>query len=418
MTELIVLAVVVVIGLYLLFVHNLVAFVVFALVISMMPFVGTPVAAVPLSLLTCAGLWVGLATRRRDWPAPGAVEGLSLALVVVGTISALGHGFGESGLSDLVRWVAAVAVVYPLRALSARELATVARVFVAGCVVATLSGFAVLAGMGRSLGSLNPLGYEADDPALRAIRTSAGVTGRLIGPYVDPNVAGFMLTIGLVLAVAFLRGGWRVAASLLLLGGIVLTLSRSAWGSVAVAVVLVVLASRLGTRARTMVLAMSALGAVATLAVPAVRARLLDSFGSYDIGSAARWEALRDFPSDLAGQWWLGLGFGAPEFTDPEVASTTNYAAHAVLHTMLRTGVVSGLVFLALLVVVGVLAWRLLRSDDVAAVAVGAGTLGLLLVALQLDVPVVTAAPLTAVFSMLVAVVSHPALWRREDVTT
>lgn len=395
MTTLLVLLVLAAIGVYLLFAHNLVAFIGFALVVSLVPFARTPVDAIPLALVACAGLWAALATRVRTWPKPGVIEGLSLALVVAAGFSAVGHGFGDSGFSDFVRWVAAIAVVYPLRALTAAELTTVVRVFVAGCVGATV------------------MGLRSTD---RTVETSAGEAGRLVGPFVDPNVAGMVITVGLVLAVAFLRGPLRVAASLVLMLGVTLTLSRSALGSVAVAVVLVVLVGRVSMRTRIAVTSLGAVGAAGLLAVPSTRARLLDSFGAYDIGSAARWEALRNLPSDLAGQWWLGLGFGAPEFTDPTVSATTNFAANAVLHAALRGGVVVGLVFLALLVAAGVIAWRRLRTGTPEGVVVGAGVLGLLLVALQLDVPVVTVPPVTAVFSLLLAVVAHPTLYERGKV--
>jgi multisubunit Na+/H+ antiporter MnhF subunit len=149
-------------------------------------------------------------------------------------------------------------------------------------------------------------------------------------------------------------------------------------------------------------------GAIGLFAVPAVRTRLSNSFGANDQGSSARWDAFRIFPGQMSGHWLLGRGFGAPELTNATAAAATNYVANAPLLTVYRGGVVVGLAFTALMLTAGLHAWRLLRGSRFETVVVGAGYLGVMLVALQLDFPVVTLSPATLTFALLLAFVARP----------
>lgn len=380
-----------------------------ALVLALLPSAQMPVLGVSLLLVACAGVWLArpLPSSLRD--RPGWIEVLAGALVAVSFFPLAGHGLSVVAVSDYVRWAAATLVVLALWRLSEGDLARVARVFACGlAVTATLAMLGLvtaLAGVGGALGRFAVLAYAGSAPVVAV--TSGGTFVRLAGPFGHPNSAAFAFAVGIILGAVYLRGSVRTLTVVVLVAATGLTLSRAGLAGLVLSVVVFVMLARGHRGARLAIGGGAAAMAGLVLSVGSVRARIGDSFGAFDPGTADRWRALSSFHHDMAGHWWLGRGFGAPEFVDPLVASQANLASNALLHTVLRGGLVPGLVLAALAVTALVAAWRHLRSGQLERTLLGAGTIGLILIPLQLDVPVVTFAPITAVFALLLAVLSR-----------
>jgi hypothetical protein len=138
------------------------------------------------------------------------------------------------------------------------------------------------------------------------------------------------------------------------------------------------------------------------LAMPPVRIRLMESFGPSDMGTLARQLALQDFPRLMDGHWIWGLGWARAEFRDRSLGQTVNYVANGPLVTIYRGGIVLGLIAIAVLIVLVVRSWFSAGRSFEDAVVCG-GVIAFVLVALQLDFPIVLSAPATTAFSFLVA---------------
>ena len=127
------------------------------------------------------------------------------------------------------------------------------------------------------------------------------------------------------------------------------------------------------------------------------------SFGSDDTGASARKQALVDFPPMMVGKWWFGWGWGRAEFKDGSVAQQVNMPANVPLLTVYRAGIFSGLAMMAVLIIACAISYKLMRSNSLAYALYGSIVIGLVLVALQLDKPVVDIQPVTMTFSVLLA---------------
>jgi hypothetical protein len=214
-------------------------------------------------------------------------------------------------------------------------------------------------------------------------------------------MAGVGLMIALALGAVLLSGPLRVIIATILSVAIVLTLSRAAIFSVVVGVLLVLVFHTMRARNRSIVIGAIGLVAVAAMLTPAVRTRILSSFGQDDVGSSARGDALRQFPGQMQGHWLFGLGWGRPEFKDGNTAFTLNFVANVPLITIYRGGLIVGVVFIALLALGCVMSARLIRSDSTANAVFGGIFIGMCLVALQLDHMVATLQQMTLMFSIL-----------------
>ena len=145
------------------------------------------------------------------------------------------------------------------------------------------------------------------------------------------------------------------------------------------------------------------IGGAASLMVPAVYNRFVNSFSERDIGSMDRLEALSKFPHEMSGNWWFGLGWGRPEFIDDVAAYKTNVVANSPLLTLYRGGIFPAIAFLLVLLAGTFLAYRRARDKPWESGFIGAVFVGFSLVGLQLDYPVVTIAPATMAWSVLIA---------------
>lgn len=380
------------------------------LVLGAIPLVQIPVVDAPLMLLLAAAIWGALLLSPRPPLHLGWPELVVPACVAGAALSALATGGGAVAVVEWGRWTLAALIVIPLRMLAAKDLVLVGKAYVVGAFLAAIAGIVLLRidPDGLLLTRLHVLGYSATGGNARVVVGSQTSALRLTGTYVDPNVAGLMLAVALVLAFAVFTGWRRLLISLVLIAAILLTLSRSALGTVAAAVVLLMLSRRAGRSARGAAVLGVVVLIIAVVAIGTVRMRLLDSFGPTDTGSVARLSALQDFRSEVAGHWTFGLGWARPEFREGAVAAESNYVANAVLLTVYRAGLVMGVPFALLMVMTVCRGWRVLRSADLPRAAVAAGAIAVCLVAAQLDFPIALFPHALMAFMLLVAFLTHP----------
>lgn len=381
-------------------VHPLVTFGLFAANLAVVPYLHVPGTAIPLLLVLAVGIWVSVLFLPDVYFRPGWPEVWMLAIAAVSLLSVLATGLSRGSLVEWVAWIAATAVVIPIRLLPEPARLVVIGTFVVGCAGAAVIGIALvrLDPQGQFLRRLSVVGYDAFGDNVQLVPGTEVNTIRLTGTFVEPNIAGLILTVGLLLALAHFRGARRVFLTVVIGAALLLTLSRAALATVVVAIVLMVLING-GHRRGRLFLAGSA-AAIGSLAIPTVRERLLNSFGPSDTGSIARELAFREFPQQLSGHWWWGLGWDREEFRDPVVGRMVNFVANAPLLTIYRGGLVLGGLLVVLLVVIiarSLIASRRSFPDSV----VCCGVIGMTLVALQLDFPVVIQPPATVAFSFL-----------------
>ncbi|OZC83634.1 hypothetical protein CH254_22105 [Rhodococcus sp. 06-412-2C] len=378
------------------------------------------VPGVHAPLIFALGIAVILATvihrtavSRITWP-----EMPMIALLVLSALSL----FATSGaLVDYVefgQWVVSTLVVVCLLRMQRDELALFGRIYVyaasAAAAFAVLIFFADPAG--KLIRYLSIFGYGSEEESTRFVYSPTGATTvRLAGTYIDPNAAGIGFVLALMLCVLLLRGYLRTMLAALLFLSIVMTLSRAALFSVVFGVLLMLAFQQLRTRERLAIVGSFAAAFVGALAVPSVRNRVFSSFGSGDAGSSARGDALVEFPGHMQGHWMFGLGWGRAEFKDPTVAFEVNYVANTPLLTIYRGGLVAGIAFVAILVVIAVVGYKLLRARQWEYGFYGGGMIGFAVVALQLDFPVVTIPATTMAFSVMYAFLVYA--WEKSSET-
>ncbi|WP_256981057.1 MULTISPECIES: O-antigen ligase domain-containing protein [unclassified Rhodococcus (in: high G+C Gram-positive bacteria)] len=366
------------------------------------------VPGVHAPLVFALGIAVVLATvihrtavSRITWP-----ELPMIALIAASALSI----FATSGaLVDYVefgQWLVSTLVVVCLLRMQRDELALFGRIYVYAASAAAAFALVIFAvdPAGKLIRYLSIFGYGSEEESTRFVYSSTGAaTVRLAGTYVDPNAAGIGFVLALMLCVLLLRGYLRTALAALLFLSIVLTLSRAALFSVVFGVVLMLVFQQLRTRERLAIVGAFAAAFVGAIAVPTVRNRVFSSFGNEDAGSSARGDALVEFPGHMQGHWMFGLGWGRAEFKDPTVAFEVNYVANTPLLTIYRGGLVAGIAFVAILVVIAIVGYKLLRARQWEYGFYGGGMIGFSVVALQLDFPVVTIPATTMAFSVMYA---------------
>lgn len=382
-------------------VHPRVTIAGFASVLALVPYAKVPGTDIPLLLVLALGTWVAIAFLPGIRVRLGAPELLLGILVLVAGLSVIATGSSRMALLEYVSWVAATSVVIPVRFLTADARRGLIRVFILGTAAASLIGIALLRfdPRGLLLGRLSFVGYQPYGDNAQYVPGVDRNSLRLTGTFVEPNIAGLVLAVGFLLAVACTRGWFRGVLVVVIGAGLALTLSRSALATVVLALGLVTLL--VPGRRRLALAGSGLLGGLALLAVPAVRERLLLSFGPHDTGSLARELALQQFVSSVGGQWWWGLGWDREEYRSVAVGRTVNFVANAPLFTVYRGGVVLGAVAVLILVVL-VLRLGWIPRGSFERLVLAGGVAAFCLVALQLDFPVVIQHPATAVFSVLV----------------
>ncbi|SFA53099.1 O-Antigen ligase [Rhodococcoides kroppenstedtii] len=396
-------------------VYAALAFVLGAIPFAVIPGVG------PAILVLSLAVWAGVLTHPLAHLRTHALEVSVALLILVSLASVTMSAAGAVHVAEFVKWVIATSLLFPLMRLSRRDLRVVGLTYAVGAAVG--GGFSFFLFLfdrsGTMIGLLSPIGYGVAGTIGTTLRFfEAGDTSivRLTGTYVDPNAAGLFLFLGLMLALALMRGWVRLIAASVIAVALLVSLSRSAIFSVLVAVVVFLIFQKLSTTARFGVLLAGALAVAGAFAVPAVNARIVNSFDSSDRGTSDRADALANFLPSMQGNWWFGRGWGAKEFIDEVAGYEVNYVANTPLLTIYRGGLVVGIVFLVLLGIGVVTAYRSMRTSSWEAGVVGAGFIGFTLVALQLDFPVVTNAAATMMFAIMLAVLArYPDLTERAD---
>jgi hypothetical protein len=373
----------------------------FVFVLAVVPYFHVPGTGIPLLLVLALGVWVAMLFLPGLDFRPGWPEALLAVLAAVAVLSVVTTGVSVDAFIEYAAWLAATAVLVPLRFLPDAARRACIHTFVLGCAIAAVIGIVLLRidPQGVQLTRLTFAGYDPLGDNAQLVPGTETNTLRLTGTYVEPNIAGLILAVGVLLAVAYTRGLSRVALTGLIGTALLLTLSRSALGTVAVAFFLLVLLA--GGRRRLPLLVAGLVAALGALSIPVVRDRLLNSFGPSDTGSMVRSLAFQDFPEKMEGHWLWGLGWAREEFRDPVVGRIVNFVANAPLLTIYRGGVVVGGVVVLLLIVLTVRSVSAARRDFPEAV-LACGVIAFCLVALQLDFPAVIQPPATAVFSLLV----------------
>ncbi|MCJ1688116.1 hypothetical protein [Rathayibacter sp. VKM Ac-2927] len=348
-----------------------------------------------------------LCLRPRSSPQSTAVLGVLTAFLIVSAFSMVVTFDGIGALLTYLRWALAAGITILALVADERMRRTVLRAFVAGAAIgaATALVMVVLDPGGQLLNSLTLFGYGDTSAVgnLRTVTVDGSSLTRVSGLYVDPNVAGLFFLFAFGIAGAQLRGRPRILVLVLLGAAIVGTFSRGAMGALVLglAVTLVVSHRSAGARAASVAGGILALGSLYW--VPALRDRFVDSFDSRTAGVSDRVDALANYPGQMAGHWWFGRGWDLREFTDAAYGYSLNHVANTPLLIVWRAGILSGLLFVALLLVVLVVAVRRSRragsgSGSDLALAVYAGTV---FFAFQVDFPVVTMTPLTLAFGLL-----------------
>ena len=373
----------------------------FALVLAVVPYLHVPSTGIPLLLVLSVGIWVALLFLPGLDFRPGWPEALLGLLAAVALLSVVATDVSADALVEYAAWLAATAVLVPLRFLPEPARTACIHTFVLGCAVAAMIGIALLRvdPQGVLLSRLSFAGYDTLGNNAQLVPGTEQNTLRLTGTYVEPNIAGLVLAAGVLLAVAYTRGVSRVVLTALIGTALLLTLSRSAIGTVAVAFIVLVLLA--GGRRRIPLIGAGLAAGLGAFAIPVVRERLFNSFGPSDTGSMVRSLAFQDFPDKMQGHWWWGLGWAREEFRDPVVGRMVNFVANAPLLTVYRGGVILGAVAILLLLVLTVRSAVAARGEFPQAV-LACGVLAFCLVALQLDFPAVIQPPATVVFSLLV----------------
>jgi hypothetical protein len=392
-------AAVVAIAAYVAVVHPASIFVAMAAVLGAVPYMHVPGTNVPLLLVLAVGLWAAMVFLPGVDARPGWPELWVLLLASTAVLSVVATDLSRGSLVEYAAWLAATAVVVPLRLLPVAVRVRTVRTFVVSTAFGAAVAMLIRADFGDALsGPLSVAGYDPERN-VQYVYGSDSISTRLSGTFLEPNVAGLILAAGVVLAIAYFHGSVRIALVAVIGTGLLLTLSRAAMASLIVAGLVVVLRAPVRRFATIVV---SLLGALAALVIPVVRLRLVESFGPSDMGTIARLDALREFPRLMEGHWIWGLGWDRAEFRSGTVGRAVNYVANAPLVTIYRGGLIVGII--AILVALGIVwhSWVKAGRSFEDAVVCG-GVIGFVLVAMQLDFTIVLTAPATTVFSLLVA---------------
>jgi hypothetical protein len=126
-------------------------------------------------------------------------------------------------------------------------------------------------------------------------------------------------------------------------------------------------------------------------------------------------KALQNFPDQLSGHWIFGLGWDRPEFLSGQAAQQLNYVSNAPLLTVYRGGVITGLLFVTVLVIGCVLGYRAMRSPSLPHAVFGGVFIGTAVVYMNLAQSVVDMPVMALQFSMFLAFMVYVDQSRRAE---
>lgn len=299
------------------------------------------------------------------WPVVAVVLGGSMLAATLASDSIwrslLGAPFRHEGLLSWAGFAVACAAGMSLRRSSSDAAAS------------SLVDAAVIAVMAvGAAGALELVGVELDADL-------AEFQGRVRSTLGNPAVlAGFLVLVAPVAALASVRRGlWRWASAsavVLAVVNLAAAQTRAAWGAV---IVVYVTASLLVARGRTRLLIA---GAVLAAAAGAALSGRWQHLGHDLRGRAAIWEvaasSLIDHPLLGHGPEMFIASYGERVSDDAvrEFGSITIDRAHSgLLDFATSFGAIAGMLYLAILLCVAVLAYKAVRSGDGVRVALGVG---------------------------------------------
>jgi polysaccharide biosynthesis protein PslJ len=380
-----------------------------AIAVGFLPFGYFPGVHVPVYLPFAFGAVLAAIIHPSE-PGRTRLHSLEIAVLLLMFISGLSlvaTGTTVSDVGEFTKWIIATGLIIALLRLSRENMAKFGRIYVYASSFNSLVAIPILLDPQQRLYRVfRPFGYGIGygrEELARYFFSAGGRSARLGGLWVDPNAAGIGLVAALAVCLLVLKGSPRFWFGTVLAVALVLTLSRAALFSVLAGVILVVVFHGMRSIHRLIIVAALSLAAAMCLIIPFIRLRILSSLGSQDSGAVARGEALRDFPGEMAGYWWFGHGWGGKWFKDGSFAYNYNHVANAPLWTTFRGGVFTGLAF-ALVIIVGcIISYRCLRSNSLPVAIYGGIFIGFVVVALQLDHPVVGIPQSTIAYSILLA---------------
>lgn len=376
-------------------------------VLGFMPFAAIPGTGAPLVILLAAMLFVVAVIHPTSArPRIGPIGAVLVAYLCAGALSMLANFNGSAAIWEYAKWAIATGAALTALAMDDRLRRALMRGFVCGAALGAIftMGMLVVDPAGQWVERFGFLGYGGSAAVNSRTATVDGAEVlRASGLYVDPNSAGLVFLMALGIAGVAFTGIMRLGTITVLLAGIAGTLSRSALVSAIVALLVLVIGSRLSAGRRLLLTLSGATSLAALLLVPAISSRLLDSFDGRDVGASARTEALLNYPNQMADSWLFGHGWYLREFWDPVYGFHVNYAANTPLVVIYRGGLIVGAIFVVLLIIALVVAIRAMRRGHPGAGMLTGVLVGLVLIAFQLDFPVVTMPALAMCFALVLA---------------
>jgi hypothetical protein len=342
-------------------------------------------AFAPMALIAAGTSWYGPKPALPVHQAfPRKLLFAGTLLLVTGTISfALTRGVnGTPDTTEYLKWISLASLFVVPPALGSAWTMQALRLFAVAAAVG--AAFAIASDVAPQLDRvLSVLGYIGSGNNTRYfVVEGVNESVRAAGSYTDPNIAGLVFVLGLAASFSEPRRAIRYAARVLLLVGLVLTLSREAYVGVVIATVALVVAPSVTTGRRAVVAALLAVGIIILMLNPATHNRLAGTFSSQDIGSQDRLGALSTFRTTMNGHWEDGFGFGRPEFRESAAAYKTNVVADAPLASIYRGGIIEGIGFVIwYFYVLGAGLCRL-RDQSVVTRAIAAGSVAFCAIAL------------------------------------
>jgi hypothetical protein len=383
-----------VIGLYVAVVHPSWIYRSLAVVLGAVPLATVPGFGQPVVLVLAAAMWCAVLVHPIADTRTSPLE-LSIGVLVLTSLCALAVTLSATrDVTEFIKWLVATSMVFALLRLDRDELRAFGRFFVYGSFAGALFGlFAFFFDdTGALVGRLAVIGISR--------MGDTGGIPRLTGTYVEPNAAGIFLMIALAMAVALFRGSQRLVIAGVILAALICTLSRSAIFSVIVAVIFLLIFQFMSIGRRMAISTTLAVACAAGMVVPLIYNRITGTFK--DRGSLDRAQSLTEFTNNMSGSWWFGKGWGLPEFITGAAAFRSNHVANSPLLSIYRGGVFVGAAFIVVLVLGMVVAYRNVYRSPWESAVIGAVFVGFTLVGLQLDFPVVTHAPVTMAWSVLI----------------
>ncbi len=199
-------------------------------VLGFIPYVHVPGTGVPLLLVLSVGAWVALLFLPGVRFRPSATELVVGVLVGVALLSVVATSLSTTSLKELAAWSAATALVVPVRFLPAAARALTVRVFVLSAAAAAALGIVLVRidPYGVLLDRLAIAGYKEGRTNVQVVPGSEDNATRLTGTFVEPNIAGLILVVAVLLAVAYFRGPLRVALVVVIGSGLLLVVRAAA----------------------------------------------------------------------------------------------------------------------------------------------------------------------------------------------